>query len=249
MALVAIGLGAAPAGANGGGSATKCNSTINGGTISGDVSVGNNAVCVLNNVTVTGSVSVAKGAYFESNGSNIAGTVSSYKALTIYIWGHSSVGGNVAAVQTAQVFVFDSTVGRNVAAISSVSPGYGHFQVCNTTAGQGIKEGFMGPDVLIGDPAAGCGGNTVTSGDFLAADNTANSELFVIGNTAKNGDIGVWFNSGSGPEQVTGNTAPNGDLFCNGNPSGFVGSPNGAVGDVSGPQCSAAPLTGNDVDD
>ncbi len=248
-AVCAIGLSAAPVGANGGGGSGRCNGTVNGGTISGDVTVGNNAVCILNNVNVTGNVFLQKNAYFESNGSTIAGGVTSYKSLTIYIWNHSKVGGNVVGLWTSQVFVFDSTVGKNVAAVAPVVPGFGHYQVCGTTATQGIKEAFMGPDVLIGDPAAGCGANTVKSGDILAIGNSIDSELFVIGNTAQNGDIGVYSNTGSGPKQVSGNNAPKGDLFCASNGAPFAGSANGTVGEAVGGGCTATTLTGVDNDE
>jgi hypothetical protein len=248
MALFAVGLTGVPAGANGGVN-FKCNGTVNGGTISSDVTVGNNATCVLNNVTVSGSVNVMKNAYFESNNSTISGSVTSFKALTLYIWNHSTVGGNVVAASTAQLFFYDSTGGRNVAAINDVAAGFGHFQVCGSTVKSGIKVGFVGPDVLIGSPSTGCAGNTVTNGDILAVGNSLSSELYVLGNTAQNGDIGVYFNTGSAPEQVSGNNAPNGDLFCSGNAAGFSGSGNGSVGDVSGPQCSAATITGIDSDD
>lgn len=107
----------------------------------------------------------------------------------------------------------------------------------------------MGPDVLVGDPAAGCGGNTITNGDLLVASNTTNSEVYVIGNTTQNGDIGVWGNSGAGPGLVTGNNAPKGDLYCSGNSAPFNGSGNGTIGDVSGPQCSATTITGYDIDE
>ncbi len=246
MALVAVGLGVAPASANGGGS-TKCNSTINGGTISSNLNVGNNAVCVLNGVTVTGNVSVAKNAYFEANGSTINGNVSAYKALTVYIHGNSNVHGNVASVSSAQLFVYDSTVGKNIGGVGNVSPGYGHFQVCGSTVSREIGAAFVGPDVLVGDPGASCGGNT--SGSIVVADNNTASELYVIGNSVGNGDIGVWGNLGSGPKQVSGNNAPNGDLFCLGNSASFSGAGNGTVGDVEGGQCSASTITGNDSDD
>lgn len=246
MALCALGLSTAPVGADAANGAAKCNGTINGGTIAGNVNVGNNAVCILNGVTVTGNVSVGFKAYFEANGSTIGGNVSGSQALTLYIWNHSNVSGNVSGYYTNQVFVYDSTVGKNVAGVYGAAPGYGHFQVCGSTVSREIGAAFVGPDILVGDPAAGCGGNTAS--DFVVTNNTADSELYLIGNTAKF-DIGVYNNSGGGPGQVTGNNAPNGDLFCSGNSGPFIGSPNGSVGDVSGPQCSATTITGRDMDE
>jgi hypothetical protein len=252
MALLVIGLGAAPASANGGGS-TKCNGTVTGGTIASNLNVGNNAVCVLNGVTVDGNVSVAKNAYFEANGSTINGNVSAYQALTLYIWGNSTVTGNVAGASTAQVFVYDSTVKKSVAEINSVKPGYGHFQVCGSTVSHEIGAATSGPDILVGDPAAGCGGNTVLNGDIAVVGNTTDSELFVIGNNVNNGDINVYLNNvGAGVGVVSGNNAPNGDLFCANNTittGSFDGSGNGTVGDVPVADCQASTITGVDTDD
>ena len=244
LAVCAIGLGASPASANGGGG-SKCNGTVNGGTISGDVSVGNNAVCILNGVNVTGNVILAKNAYFESNGSTIAGSVTSFRSLTIYIWNHSKVGGNVVGLWTPQVFVYNSTV-RNVAAVDGVAPGYGHFQVCGSTVSGTVGAALMGPDVLIGDAAAGCGANTV-GGSIVAAGNTTDQELYVIGNTVSNGDIGIYYNTGVGDKQVHGNNAAQGDLVCSGNSAPFSGTANGTVGDLEGSQCAAATITGVDA--
>jgi hypothetical protein len=246
MTLCAIGLSAVPASANGGGGSTKCNSTINGGTISSNLNVGNNAVCVLNGVTVNGNVSVAKNAYFEANGGTINGNVSAYKALTVYIHGGTHVNGNVANASSAQLFVFNSTVSKSIGAVNDVAPGYGHFQVCGSTVSREIGAGLVGPDVLIGDPAASCGGNT--AGSIVVANDSATSELFVIGNTVNNGDLGVWGNTGPGPKQVNGNTVSKGDLLCLSNSSPFDGSGNGAVGDLMG-SCSASSVTGNDPDE
>jgi hypothetical protein len=256
LAIAALGLSAAPAGAStGSGGSFHCNKTINGGTIASNVTVTNNAVCILNGVTVQGNVGVDTNAYFEASGSTITGNVSAGSALTVYIHNHSSVGGNVAGYLTAQIFVYDSSVGRNVAGVNAYRPGYGHFQVCGTTVSRSIQVGIMGPDVLIGDPAASCAGNTAnTSGmggynGILVTYNTADKELYVIGNTATWGDIAIYDNySASGDKQVHGNSAPNGDLICYGNATPFSGNLNATVGDVEGNQCSATTVTGNDLD-
>ncbi len=249
VALYALGLGAAPVSAGGGGGSFNCNKTVNGGTILSNVNVNPNGVCILNGVTVTGNVTAGRNSYFESNGSTIAGNVTGGSSLTLYIWGGSKVGGNVAGINTAQVFVYDSTVGKNVAAFGSVAPGYGHFQVCGSTVTREIGVAFMGPDILIGDPAAGCGANTAKNGDIVVAANSAASEVYVIGNTATNGNIGVYNNGGAGDKRVNGNNAPKGDLFCSGNSAPFDGSANGTVGDVEGGQCTATSITGIDPDE
>jgi hypothetical protein len=252
VALCALGLSAAPGAADsGGGGSFHCNQTVNGGTISGNVVVSNNGTCILNGVTVAGgNVSINRNGYFEANGSNIEGNITANQALTVYIWGGSNVSGNVAGY-SAQVFVYNSTVGKSVGFIGNVAPGYGHFQVCGSTVTREIGFDAVGPDVLVGDPANGCEGNTVKNGDIVVANNPTDSELYVIGNTTLNGDIGVYLNSGVGPGQVNGNNAPNGDLFCLGNTNAsFDGTHNGSVGDVpAGTQCSADHLTGVDPDE
>jgi hypothetical protein len=249
VAFAALSVAAVPAGANGGSGGYNCNKTVTGGTINSNVSVTHNGTCVLNGVTVNGNVSVGVNGYFESNGSTITGNVSAGSSLTVYIWNHSKVNGNVAGYMTAQLFVYDSTVGKNVAATSSVAQGYGHFQVCGSTVGREIGAATTGPDILIGDPAAGCAGNTAQTGNIEAASNTADSEVYVIGNTAKYGDIFVYGNTGVGDKQVHANNAPHGDIYCQGNSAPFDGSANGTVGDVEGNQCTATTVTGDDNDD
>jgi hypothetical protein len=252
VAFAALGLGAAPAAAAGGG--TNCNGTVNGGTINSNVTVNTNGVCILNGVTVNGNVAVGKKAYFEAQGSTINGNVSGMGSLTLYIWGHSTVNGNVSALQTAQVFVYNSNVTKSLAGLNKVAPGYGHFQVCGSTVGSEIGAFSMGPDILIGGGTTDCAGNTAGT-EILAANNTVNSELYVIGNSVTNagGDIGVYNNlvtlTGGGDGEVHGNNAPQGDLFCSGNSAPFNGSGNGTVGDVEGGQCSASTITGVDADD
>jgi hypothetical protein len=251
VAFAALGLSAVPVGANGGSGSYNCNKTVNGGTIDSNVKVTNNGVCVLNGVTVNGNVSVGVNGYFESNGSTISGNVSAGSSLTVYIRNNSNIGGNVAGYLTAQVFVYDSTVGKNVAATSMSAPGYGHFQVCGSTVTRTIGAALMGPDVLIGDPAAGCGGNTVKTGNIEAAYNATDSELHVIGNTVQGwgGDLGIYGNSGAGDKVVTGNSVPKGDIFCLNNSAPFSGAGNLTAGDIEGTQCSANTITGVDADD
>jgi len=249
VAVAGLGVSSVPAGAAGGSNLT-CNKTVNGGTVNGVVKVPKNGTCILNGVTVVGNVNVGPNAYFESSGSSIGGNVNGTNSLTIYIHSNTSVAGGVIAYYTAQVYVYDSTVGRNVASVGNgPNPGFGHFQVCGTTAGIGISAAFVGPDILIGDPGAGCGANTANKGFILAASSTADSEVYVIGNTAQNADIDVYSNSGVGDKQVHQNNAPNGDIYCQGNSSPFDGSGNGTVGDVEGGQCTATTITGIDPDD
>ncbi len=252
VVVTALGLSAVPAGANssGGGGTFHCDQTVNGGTISQNITVPNNATCILNNVTVTGNVNANTNSYFEANGSTIHGNINGYQSLTLYVWGNSVVDGTVSGSYTPQVFVYDSTVGKNIGAFNASAPGYGHFQVCGTTVGREIGAAFMGPDILIGDPAAGCAGNTTQTNDILVAYNKADSEVHVIGNTAVAGDINIYNNTGVGDFQIHANNAPYGDIFCSGNTgSTFSGTGNGTVGDAAGGQCTATKITGMDADE
>lgn len=248
MVLSAMGLSAVPVAAGGGGGPLNCNSTVNGGKVNGNVTVNPSAVCILNGVNVTGNVLVGNNAYFEANGAKITGNVVGAGALTIYVWGGTLVSGNVTGLGTAQLFVYDSNVQGNIAAVSNVSPGYGHFQVCGSHVGLNVGTAVTGPDVLIGDPAAGCGANTIQGGDLIVADVKANSELYVIGNDVPFGDISIFLNTGTGPKLVNGNNAPHGDLTCQNNSGPFDGSANGTVGDLVG-ACAATSINGNDIDD
>jgi predicted acyltransferase (DUF342 family) len=224
----------------------QCNTTVTGGAISGDVRVPANGICILNGVTVTGNVMAGANAYFESNGSTISGSVAGDQALTLYLWNHTLVGGRVSGYKTAQVFVYDSTIAKSVRATNAVDPGFGHFHVCGNTIGQGVTAYRVGPDILVGDPAAGCGANTI-KGDIVAASNTTDNELYVIGNNVTEGDIRITGNNGTGDKRVTGNSA-HGKLVCVRNSAPFTGSMNVAAGRAVG-QCAAATVTGQGNDD
>ena len=228
--VAALWVGAAHAGADGGGSPPPflCNKTVSGGTINSNVSVPAGAVCILNGVTVNGSVSAGSNAYFESNGSKISGSVLGNQALTLYAWNHSAIGGVLAGYKTSQLFLYDSSVAQDVGAANSVAPGYGHFQICGSTLGGNLGVAYMGPDILIGDPAAGCGSNSIKH-DVFASYNGADGEVYVIGNTVLQGDMFVSNNTGVGDKRVQNNTV-SGDLNCSGNSSPFTASGNTAHG-------------------
>jgi hypothetical protein len=252
-AIAAIGVSAPPAGASMiRASQFHCNTTVNGGVIDSNLVATDDAVCILNGVTVNGNVGVGPNAYFESNGSTISGNVTGDQALTLYIWNKSRVDGNVVGNSAAQVFVWNSTVGKSISVGNSVAAGYGHFQVCGSTIGISIGASYFGPDILVGDPAAGCKGNTVTNGSIVLQNNTPDQELFVLFNLIKNTDLIVVNNtSSSGVQRVHGNELPNGDLVCQGNGTNFEDGGNGAnigVGAVQGGQCTANIITGADND-
>lgn len=226
--FAALFLGVAPVGANGGGGPApfQCNKTVNGGTIAGSVQVPANGVCVLNGVSVSGSVYVDANAYFESNGSIISGQVVGNQALTLYLYNHSAVAGSVAGYQTAQLFLYESAVSLNVGAANGVTPGYGHFQICGSQIANNVTVYQIGPDVLIGAPAAGCRGNAIDKGDVTVDSNSADTEVYVIGNSINSGNLAVTNNAGAGDKQVTGNTVGKGDITCSGNSAPFSASNN-----------------------
>ncbi|HXA41286.1 MAG TPA: hypothetical protein VNV65_00075 [Candidatus Solibacter sp.] len=219
----------------------QCNGTYSGKTIQSNVEVPAGGVCVLLNSTVNGNIVADTNAYLESAGSNLQGDVTGNGALTLYLHNATRVAGNVVGYITPQVLVYDSSVMDNVAGYNSVAPGYGHFQVCGNKVGQSIGVAKMGPDVLIGDPAAGCGANTLQMGSIGVAQNNTYAELYVIGNQLQTGGVYVSQNVGTSDKLVQQNSGPNGNLDCQGNALPFTGSPNGAFksyGDKSGPgQC------------
>lgn len=249
-ACAALCLGVAPAAADDSGHLPfVCNTTVNGGTINRSVRVPTNGVCVLNGVAVDGTIRAGTNAYLESDGSTVSGSVVGDQSLTLYIWNHSVVGGDVAGSKTPQVFVYDSTVRHSVRAASSIAPGFGHFQVCGSTIGESVVALQVGPDVLIGDAAVGCGANTIKDGDLAVVSNVTDNELHVIGNSVPNGNIRVTNNTGAGDKRVSGNSAPNGELSCSGNSAPFDGSNNDIAARVAGGQCTAASVGDHDTKD
>lgn len=219
----------------------QCNGTFTGKTINGNLEVPANGVCILNASTVNGNLQADTNAYLESKGSNLQGDVTGNSALTIYLHDATRVAGNVVGYATPQVLVYDSSIMDNVVGYNSVAPGYGHFQACGNTVGQSIGVAKMGPDVLIGDPATGCGGNSLKMGSIGVAQNNTYADLYVIGNQLQQGSLYVSQNSGTSDKLVQQNSGPNGNLDCQGNGLPFAGTPNGAFksyGDKSGPgQC------------
>jgi hypothetical protein len=205
----------------------QCNGTYSNRTISGNVVVPAGDVCILTNSSIGGSVLAATNAYFEAGQTRVAGDVVGTQALTLYLHDASTVSGNLVGYQTPQVFVYGSTVGGSVLADGSVAPGYGHFQLCGNIVTQNIAVAQMGPDVLIGDPAAGCGANTVQQGSIGVAQNNTYAEMYVIGNNLLKGSLYVAQNTGASDKRVQQNSGSQGSLDCQGNSAPFTGSPNG----------------------
>jgi hypothetical protein len=221
-----------------------CNGAISNQVINNNIEVPAGGVCVLTADTVNGNVRADSNAYLETVGGTLNGDVLGNGALTLYIHQGTRVNGNVAGYQTPQVLVYDSSIMDNVAGYSAYAPGFGAFQVCGNQIGLSVGVAKMGPDVLVGDPAAGCGANTLKSGDIGVAQNNTYKVLYVIGNTLQKGGINVSQNTdsyASGDKRVQSNSGPSGNLDCQGNAAPFAGTPNGtfaSYGDKSGPgQC------------
>jgi hypothetical protein len=132
------------------------------------------------------------------------------------------VTGSVTLDGTFQLFVYETKVRGTVMVDNAVAPGFGHIQVCDSTAGQ-IEVRGSGPDVLIGDPQGGCGGNRVT-GDVVVEGNNTMSELQVTGNNIT-GSLKVVHNTGPSPKHVANNTV-SGEVEILGNAAPFDSTSN-----------------------
>jgi hypothetical protein len=124
-------------------------------------------------------------------------------AITVFLHDQTFVAGNVLVDGAAQVFIYRATVGGIVRISESTASGFGHVQVCETSAG-GIEVTGSGPDVLVGDPTGGCPGNQVTN-DIVVTGNNTRSELYVAGNVIA-GSLVVTGNVGDSPKHVVNNT-------------------------------------------
>jgi hypothetical protein len=189
------------------------------GVTTDDVVVPVDAVCTLTNSTVTGNVFVSRGGFFQATGTDIGGGVKARDALTLFIDTGSTVGRGVDSDGTAQVFVFNATVGDIEVEHSSEV-----VQVCGTQVRHDVEIERSAFDILVGDPQAkDCAGNTV--GDDVEVErNDAQVELVVRGNTIGD-DLEVSHNSGPADKFVEDNTG-NGRLECFGNEDPFAAARN-----------------------
>jgi hypothetical protein len=195
-----------------------CNEALSGITTD-DVLVPVDGVCTLTESTVNGNVFVSRGGFFQATGTDIAGRVKARDALTLFIDTRSAVGRSVSAHRTAQVFVFNATVGEiEVEGSTEV------VQVCGTKVDDDVEVEHSGFDILVGDPLAqDCAGNTV--GDDVEVErNDAQIELVVRGNTIGD-DLEVSRNSGPVEKVVEDNTG-GGTLECFGNEDPFTAAGN-----------------------
>lgn len=237
VTLLALSAMAAPAAA----ATTECNSTsdITGATFD-DVVVPRDGRCVLINSTVTGDVRVKRGAYFQATNTDIAGKVSADDALTLFIDTDSTVGRSVRADDTAEVFIFNATIGKGIDVDDSTAV----VQICGTTVTKGdVEVRDSSFDILIGDPQAeGCAGNTIAGGDLELRRNIAEVEFVVRGNTIA-GDLEVNHNRGSAAKFVEDNTGGD-ELECFGNEDPFTASGNTGFNDVKA-QCRKVLICAN----
>ena len=184
--------------------------TAHSGITTDDVLVPANAACTLTGSTVTGNVFVSPGGFFQATDTDIGGRVKARDAQTLFIDTGSTVGRSVDAHGTAQVFVFNATVGEiEVEHTSEVA------QICGTTVEDDVEVKRSGFDILVGDPAAkDCAGNNVGE-DVEVEHNDIQVELVVRGNTIGD-DLEV--NRNVGPElKVVENNTGGGELECFGN--------------------------------
>ena len=212
-----------------------CQATETGVTVD-EVIVPAAGSCTLIDATVTGDVHVVSNAYFEARNTKIGGSVRGNQALTVFLDTGTTVGRSLKAHQTAQVFVFNATVGGDVE-IERTSE---VVQVCGTTVEHGdIEVERSGTDLLVGDPQAqDCAGNTVTRGDVEIERNFTDVEFVVRGN-AIGGDLEVKRNTGPVEKFVQDNTGGD-ELECEGNEDPFTASGNTGFADAEG-QCAAPP--------
>ena len=189
------------------------------GVTTDDVVVPVDGACTLTGATVNGNVFVSRGGFFQATNTDIAGNVKAHDALTLFIDTDSTVGRSVRAHGTAQVFVFNATVGEIEVEHSSEV-----VQVCGTTVTDDVEVERSGIDILVGDPEAKeCAGNTV--GDDVEIErNDAQVELVVRGNTIGD-DLDVNRNGGPVGKFVEDNTG-GGALKCFGNQDPFTAAGN-----------------------
>jgi hypothetical protein len=224
-------------------SSTTCNGTLVGQTISGDLVVPADGVCIIDNTTVGGDVKVGKGGYFQStNNSKIGDDVQGRGALVVFIDSGTTVGDDVEVTDTPQALVFDSTIGGHI----EISRSSEQVNICGNTVDGRVQVRNSERDILIGDPlTVGCGGNTVLNGHRIRVeDNSVDKELTIRGNDIQGGDLEVNDNSGAAGKAVENNKGGYA-LECRGNETPFTASGNTGWDRKEG-QCASRPEVCND---
>ena len=179
-----------------------------------EVIVPANAACILADATITGDVTVGEGAYFQPLNTDIGGKVRATNAQTLFIDSESTVGRDVKSDGTAQVYIYNSTVGHGIDIDNTTEV----VQICgNTVTRDDLKVTDSGLDILVGssDPVVDCGGNTVSHGDLKLERNLTDVEFVVSGNTVSD-DLEVNRNAGPVEKTITDNTGGD-ELECFGN--------------------------------
>ena len=190
-----------------------CEADVNGVTVD-EVIVPANAVCVLTDSTVEGNVTVLEGAYFQATNTDITGKVRATGAGTLFIDNESTIGRDVKSFGSAQVFVFNATIGRGLYVDGTTEV----VQICGTNFTKGdVQVLRSGLDILVGssDPLVECAGNTLGDGDLELRRNTTDVEFIVSGNAVSD-DLEVLHNLGPVEKTITDNTGGD-ELECFGN--------------------------------
>jgi hypothetical protein len=229
-ALLAL---ASPAAAHG----TKCNGTLTGASIPGDLVVPDNGTCTIVNSSVGDDVKVGKNAYFQSTHSNIADDIRAKSSLTVFLESGTTVGSDVKASKTTQVFIFDSTLNGTL----EVKGATDKVNICGNTVDGKITVKDSARDILVGDPlATGCAGNTVLNKHRVRIENNfVDVELVVRGNTVQGGNLEVNRNSGPAAKSVQDNKGGR-ELECLDNEQPFTASGNTGWHETEG-QCATPP--------
>ena len=216
VALIALTAMASPAAA----ATFSCNEVVTGGTYD-NVTVPQDGSCTLIDSTVAGNVDVKTNAYFEAGNTDIAGKVRAKRALTLFIDSESTVGRDVEADDTAQVYIFNAQVARGIDVDDSTEV----VQICGNTIADGdIEVSDSATDILVGDPVADCAGNTLTRGDIELEDNFTEIEFVVRGNTVSD-DLEVYRNRGPVEKVIDDNTGGD-ELRCYRNDEPIVATGN-----------------------
>ena len=191
----------------------RCDGVFKGKTFD-DVTVPRGAACTLINSKVRGDVKARANAYFQATRTVVRGDVEGNGAQTIFVDTGTKVTGSVESKDSAQFFVFNSTVGEDIEPEGTAQA----VQICGNSVRKGnIEVRRSGTDILIGDPlAVGCRGNVVRRGDIKIVGNVSLIEFVIRGNVARRGDLIVTRNSGPTPKFVDRNVG-GGRLVCRDN--------------------------------
>ena len=216
VALVALTAMASPAAA----ATFNCNEVVTGGTYD-NVTVPRDGACTLIDSTVAGNVEVKTNAYFEAGNTDIAGKVRAYRALTLFIDSETTVGRDVKADDTAQVYIFNAQVARGIGVEDTTEVA----QICGNLVADGdITSATALPTSSSGTRSPTVGGNTLTNGDIELHRNFTEVEFVVRGNTVSD-DLEVIRNRGP-VEKLVEDNAGGDELECYGNEEPFTVSGN-----------------------